>query len=801
MDSQLIKTQNSGTVAIGLDAGHLSPHELVYELDDLVLVYRGKQRHFKCVCEGLFVSQPVLSRHVATCEGAVRGSGNISTIRCGKCLSCHESVSRVASHFSKCSGTTESLPLSRRLRSSAQVVDVTDSGAKFKCRFCDRCFTTKQGQGLHELRGHHVEKAASEKSHTRPRWSRAEIDMLVEAEAKARNELGLEATGSDPVILEKVVSDLKSHPHFVRTTDGILGRRTHGNTDAYQRAVRLKMDELALRSASLKCRSQIQASTNEVNQTECEVTEPSYDPRDQTVVNQCLSASLDEDCGCSEVIKHAVEEHLESLSAAGSKSMLGVLRSTMLSLQSFNIGEFIGKEQVNGGNLCRVPGAPMSQEEASRKRHLTGRVRNILEDEGPKRCLQFLRHPFESGKCSRETVDLFKGVFEKALGPVDCQPYIPVQSKRDSHMVHGVIIASEITGQLKIMNKLTAPGPDGVRIKDLLLVKPADIACLFNIFLLHGDVPKTLKQNKTTMIPKSSEPGPGDWRPITISSVLDRLFAKVLEARLSASIELDPRQKGFIKEQDGCGDNIVAYSGALRYARLRGKPIVITSIDLAKAFDSVQYTSIKRSLERLSIDNKSIRLIMNLCHGHSTVIKYSQGVETVLLNQGVRQGWPLSPLLFLCVIDELLSELNDADGFHAKDCFSEEHSLTGRAFADDLIVYSDSVIGMQRQVTRVEEWCSRRGLRVNPKKSSVLYLESVPRQKKVRLSSAQISIDGVEIPVVSDSFERVLGVHMSFDGKVDHRIDSFQDDLNLVCKSALRPTQKLRMVSECLVPM
>lgn len=229
-----------------------------------------------------------------------------------------------------------------------------------------------------------------------------------------------------------------------------------------------------------------------------------------------------------------------------------------------------------------------------------------------------------------------------------------------------------------------------------------------------------------------------------MSSVLDRLFAKVLEARLSAAVQLNPTQRGFIRQLDGCGDNIVAYGGALRYARLRGKPIVVTSIDLAKAFDSVRYSSIERALRRLSVDELSVQLIMNLCHGHTTNIAYDQGVETIMLRKGVRQGWPLSPLLFLCVVDELLDGLNPANGFTLKDVLAR-NVLTGRAFADDLILYSNCPTGMQNQVNIVEGWCGRRGLRVNPKKSSVLYLESVPKRKKVRLSSTKIFMSGQEI--------------------------------------------------------
>ena len=56
---------------------------------------------------------------------------------------------------------------------------------------------------------------------------------------------------------------------------------------------------------------------------------------------------------------------------------------------------------------------------------------------------------------------------------------------------------------------------------------------------------------------------------------------------------------------------------------------------------SVKYSTIKRALSRLGVDERSVNLLMNLCHGHTTIIKHKDGSESVELRKGVRQGWPL----------------------------------------------------------------------------------------------------------------------------------------------------------------
>lgn len=120
---------------------------------------------------------------------------------------------------------------------------------------------------------------------------------------------------------------------------------------------------------------------------------------------------------------------------------------------------------------------------------------------------------------------------------------------------------------------------------------------------------------------------------------------------------------------------------------------------------------------------------------------------------------------------------------------------------NDVILYSSSIHGMTRQQATASPWCAARGMRINPKKSTVLHLRRVAHEKRVVMSQDDMSIEREKIPMVSDSFERVLGVHMKFTGQVDHKADDFARDLDLVCNSKLRPSQKIAMIRECLIPM
>ena len=89
-----------------------------------------------------------------------------------------------------------------------------------------------------------------------------------------------------------------------------------------------------------------------------------------------------------------------------------------------------------------------------------------------------------------------------------------------------------------------APGPDGIKSRALRDIPLCILYRIFNIILYIGQLPKHLLESRTTMIPKKEVPkSPGDFRPITVSSVIMRTFHKILANRMLEYIPLDVRQK------------------------------------------------------------------------------------------------------------------------------------------------------------------------------------------------------------------------------------------------------------------
>ncbi|KRY45429.1 Retrovirus-related Pol polyprotein from type-1 retrotransposable element, partial [Trichinella britovi] len=236
------------------------------------------------------------------------------------------------------------------------------------------------------------------------------------------------------------------------------------------------------------------------------------------------------------------------------------------------------------------------------------------------------------------------------------------------------IFPEEVTLHLQKMKIHTSAGPDGIK------VRPAKA---FNLFLLTRHIPQQLKDCRTTLVPKTDDPRPDaeDYRPITVASCLYRLFSKVVTRRLEDSLSLHPRQKAFRSGTDGAFDNTSTLMTVIREAHNCGEELNIVSIDLAKAFDTVNHTSITRALRMHGLDDDSRTLITQMVTGSSTIIKGDGGAlsNRIEINQGVRQGDPISPLLFNAVMEELVERLEQTgEGFKLKGV-----EVTTLAFADD----------------------------------------------------------------------------------------------------------------------
>ncbi|XP_039275968.1 uncharacterized protein LOC120349604 [Nilaparvata lugens] len=271
------------------------------------------------------------------------------------------------------------------------------------------------------------------------------------------------------------------------------------------------------------------------------------------------------------------------------------------------------------------------------------------------------------------------------------------------HEVEGVLTVmtpKEIIDRIRRMKKGGAPGPDNITRSSLLKNKGVEIllAKLFAVVTASGHVPGTWKRNRTIFIPKPNKDlaKPDSWRPLTIGSMVYRIYAGLMEKRIRRVTELNIRQRGFQPGQ-GCQINCATLDSALRYG-CRGKAVCGAVLDMRRAFDAVPHNIILNALKRKGLPYALIELMRNIYDGCTTEL---DGQELPLL-RGVKQGDPLSALLFNIVIDDVFDV---ADG--------DDEGEGALGYADDIILLNHDGKKLQEQMHRVERHMSMLGLTFN----------------------------------------------------------------------------------------
>lgn len=130
----------------------------------------------------------------------------------------------------------------------------------------------------------------------------------------------------------------------------------------------------------------------------------------------------------------------------------------------------------------------------------------------------------------------------------------------------------------------------------------------------------------------------------------------------------------------------------------------MVSLDVRKAFDSVSHSSVL--VDYVSADLASASIVIEV------VKHYTRPID---IRRGVKQGGPLSPVLFNMVLDELLDLIDaSSDGGTIKEGFV----CPVMVFADDIILLQDREERAQPLLARISFFLASKGMVLNGAKSS-----------------------------------------------------------------------------------
>ncbi|MGL5226265.1 MAG: RNA-directed DNA polymerase [Aeromonas sp.] len=354
------------------------------------------------------------------------------------------------------------------------------------------------------------------------------------------------------------------------------------------------------------------------------------------------------------------------------------------------------------------------------------------------------------------------------------------------------ISVEELRGALRsLTNK--AVGMDKVTATNLLSWHLPSLASLLNLILVTESLPAPMARARITLIPKIPTPtNPNDYRPLAISSILTRALHKVIARRMRDQLEFSPSQYAFL-QRDGCLEASMVLHAALRNAHDYHRPLAMALLDLSKAFDTVTHEVLGEAAMKAGLPTPLLRYVNSVLRNSESII----GPNTIKAGRGVRQGDPLSPILFILAMERPISEAHPELGVELGS--NHLHSIL---YADDMVLLANTPEDLQTKVDGLITSLAGCGMSLNARKSAALTIVKDGRAKAMILTPTHYNAGKEQIaPMGIGDIQKYLGLEFNWKGKVTpKRTLDLERMLAEVKAAPLKPQQRLALLKDFLIP-
>ena len=291
------------------------------------------------------------------------------------------------------------------------------------------------------------------------------------------------------------------------------------------------------------------------------------------------------------------------------------------------------------------------------------------------------------------------------------------------------------------------------------------LAQLFSLCHAEKMVPESWKVARLSPLFKNKGHllDPNSYRMLAVSSVFYRLYANVMR---QLATEWAVREKKVPDTQFGFypGRDTVQPAYILRHvvqsvrhaASQEGSSsrVFVAFMDFTQAYDRIDRAALWAHLESIGMPQHLLGAIKGM-YENDTYILVDGGRQTQPIHptRGVKQGCPLSPLLFALYINDFESPLQAPSlQFHGVPLRHGSRKVSHIFYADDLVLMSLSEAGLNAMLGDLQRYAVRKGLTVNAAKSEVVVFgtRSLPVRRPAGGGVVQFKYAGAALAVKSE---------------------------------------------------
>ena len=329
---------------------------------------------------------------------------------------------------------------------------------------------------------------------------------------------------------------------------------------------------------------------------------------------------------------------------------------------------------------------------------------------------RYYNNLFSAEPCEPATQDELLSKLERTL------------SEEESSSCEGLLTLEECGLALRGMASGKTPGSDGFPMEfystfwDIL---GSDLVRTLNFAYAHGRLSISQRRGLIILLFKKGDRlQTKNWRPISLLNVDYKIATRAMAGRLLAVIA------SVVSPDQTCGvpgrtisENLALLRDTIDYAEMENQPVAFLSLDQEKAFDRVDWNFLSRTLEAMGFGSSFRQWIL---------LFYTDVESAVILNgwtspffqpsRGVRQGCPLSPLLYVLCAEVLACNLRASSGIAGVHLPNSAQELRVSGYADDTTVVITTDESLPAVFTVYRQYEAGSGAKLNRSKSKGLWL-------------------------------------------------------------------------------
>ena len=343
-----------------------------------------------------------------------------------------------------------------------------------------------------------------------------------------------------------------------------------------------------------------------------------------------------------------------------------------------------------------------------------------------------------------------------------------ILSNEESNTCEGKVSYDECQTVIKHMSKNKSPGLDGLPSEfyqcfwqdfGMLIVES------YNEAFKNGILSESQKRAVITLIfKKGDRQFLKNYRPISLTNCDYKILAFVLATRLQKVIDkiVSDEQTAYIKKRF-IGENIRLLEDMIEYTDRNNIPGVLLFLDFEKAFDSIEWNFIFKTLELYNFGPEFQRWIKILYTEPSAVIKLNGWLsKDITLSRGIRQGCPISALLFILATEMLSLHIKQDDMLKGIKIKADEklHEIRISQYADDTTLFLKDQYQVSHALKLIQEFCDVAGPNLNVNKTEGLFIGNI---KNINIQIGNIKWTKNSI--------RYLGIYIGHNIKENHKLN------------------------------